>query len=711
MSLSVDKILRQAQSCLKAGDLAEAEVLYKKVLSKFPKNKKATQGYQKLKAGIASKVSLSAVPSQDCIDELTSLYNLGRFEEVLSKARPLAQLFPKSAEIHIFLGEACGKLNLNEAAIKNYRNVLKVKPQYAEVYNNMGNAQNEMGDLASAIMSFQKAIDIKPKYAVAYNNMGNAQKEKGELKAAIESFTQALKIEPDYAVAYYNMGLALKDNSDLNAAIDCYKQAIKIKPDYAEAYYNMGSSLADKDEIEVAVKNYKQAIKIKPDYAEAYYNMGILLQDKGDLDTALESYKQAVEIKPDYAEAYNNMGTTQKEKGDLDAALESYKQALRIKVDYAETCNNMGTALQDKGYLDAAIESYKQAIKIKPDYAEAYSNLGLALNEKRDWVAAIKNYEQAIKLEPEYAEAHFKKSLTLLMLEKFEIGWPAYEWRWDISKNAGIALSSSKPIWQPGKHQKVLLWAEQGIGDEVMFASLISDLYPLCSKLIVQIDNRLISLFRRSFPNDIDFHPRTDVVSETKYDAHISMGSVPQHLRQNLESFKSVSQGWLSACEVKTLSLREKLLADGSETLIGISWHSTKPRSGAQNKLISLTKLANALDLPKVKLVNLQYGDVDNELESLREKTGIDVFQLSEIDNKDDIDGLAALIMACDKVISISNLTIHLAGALGKEAQVLLASSCDWRWGKRRSSSYWYDSVCLYRQVEYDGWDNVLQQL
>ena len=95
MSLSVDKALRKAQSHLKNGELAEAESLYKQVLSKFPKNKKAIQGYHKLKAGITSKGSLSSEPPQEQIDELIRFYNLGRFEEVLLKAKPLSKFFPK----------------------------------------------------------------------------------------------------------------------------------------------------------------------------------------------------------------------------------------------------------------------------------------------------------------------------------------------------------------------------------------------------------------------------------------------------------------------------------------------------------------------------------------------------------------------------------------------------------------------------------------
>ena len=154
--------------------------------------------------------------------------------------------------------------------------------------------------------------------------------------------------------------------------------------------------------------------------------------------------------------------------------------------------------------------------------------------------------------------------------------------------------------------------------------------------------------------------------------------------------------------------MRKKLLSEGIETIIGISWHSTKPRNGAQYKLIPLTQLAEKLDKPTIKLVNLQYGEINDELDKLSRETGIKVYQVSEIDNKNDLDGLASLIMACDKVVSISNVTIHLAGALGKEAHVLLAPSSDWRWGKTPDRSYWYDSVHLHRQTTINDWKHVL---
>jgi protein O-GlcNAc transferase len=413
MSLPVDKALRKAQSHIKAGELAEAEELYKQVLSRFPKNKKAIQGYQKLKAGITSKGSTDSKPPQEQIDELVGLYNQGQMAAVLDLAQVLTQLYPRAFMPWNILGAANKGVGRVQAASEAFKKVTELNPNYADGFNNLGVTLQGQGKLDEAIASYNKALYLKPDYAEAYYNMGNALKEKGDLDAAIDSYKQALKINPDSVDAYNNMGVALKEKGDIDAAIDSYKKAIKIKPGHADAYSNMGNAMKEKGELDAAIDSYKQAIKIKPDYAEAYSNVGNALQDKGDLDAAVDSYKQAIKIKPDHAEAYRNMGNALQDKGELDAAIDSYKQALKINPDNAEAYYNMGNALKDKGDLDAAIESYKQAIKIKPDYAAAYNNMGVALQDKGELDAAIESYEQALKIKPDYAEAYYNMGNAL----------------------------------------------------------------------------------------------------------------------------------------------------------------------------------------------------------------------------------------------------------------------------------------------------------
>tara|TARA_B100000780_G_scaffold230286_1_gene169999 strand:+ start:152 stop:2509 length:2358 start_codon:yes stop_codon:yes gene_type:complete len=358
MSLSVDKALRQAQSHIKVGQLAEAEELYKQVLSKFPKNKKAVQGYQKLKAGITSKGSSNSEPSQEQIKALISLYNKDQFERVLSQLKPLIGLFPKA----IILFNIQGACN---AALKKYD---------------------------AALDSYKQAIKINPNYAEAYNNVGIALKNKGCLSAAIDSYKKAIKIKPDYAEAYYNMGIALEDWGDLDAAIERYQQAINLKPDYVGAYYNMGIALQEKGDPDAAINSYKRTVHLKQDYAEAWNNMGNALQDQGDPVAAIDSYKQAIKIKPDYAEAYSNMGNALRAKCNLEAAIDSYTRAVCLKPDYAEAWNNMGNAHQ-KDDLELAIQSYKKALKINPDYQLARVNKLHQQAQICDWTAIQEDKE------------------------------------------------------------------------------------------------------------------------------------------------------------------------------------------------------------------------------------------------------------------------------------------------------------------------------
>ena len=442
MSLPIDKAIRKAQSHIKAGEIAEAEELYKQVLSKFPKNKKAIQGYQKLKGGIAPEGSSTSEPSQEQVQELLSLYNQGEFEEVLSKVRPLISVFSKAITLFNLQGAANAALQKYDLAIDSYKQVLKIKPDNAGAYYNTGVMQHENGEIDAAIESYQRATKIKHDYAAAYLNMGDALHEKQDLDAAICSYKQVIKIKPDDADAYYNIGTALKDKGELDIAIDSYKQAIKIKPDFAKAYYNMGIALKDKGELDAAIDSHKQAIKIKPDHAGAYYNMGNVLNEKGELDAAIDSHKQAIRIKPDHAEAYNNMGIALKDKGELDAAIYSYRQAIKIKPDYADAYNNMGNALNDKAESDAAIDSYKQALKIKPDYAEAYYNMGISLINKGEMDAAVDSYEKAIKIKPDYELAHSGK----LYRQAHVCDWSGIERGREVIPKLGISAQYINPF-------------------------------------------------------------------------------------------------------------------------------------------------------------------------------------------------------------------------------------------------------------------------
>ena len=278
-SLPVSSLLRKAQRHVKAEEFAQATILYREALFRFPKNKKAIQEYHNLKNLIASQNALNSEVSQEQVQELIGLYEQGKFKEVLSKSKSLIHLFPKAVILYNLKGASSAALKKYDEAIETYKQVLKIQPEYADAYNNMANALQQKGDLDEAIESYKHVLKIQPEYAQAYTNMANALQQKGALDEAIETCKRVLKIKPDFAEAFKLLGDFLKRKNNLSEAIASYKMAIKIKPDYFEAHNNMGLVLQEQNELDAAIDSYKMAIKIKPSYLKAQDNLTILLTE------------------------------------------------------------------------------------------------------------------------------------------------------------------------------------------------------------------------------------------------------------------------------------------------------------------------------------------------------------------------------------------------------------------------------------------------
>ena len=272
-----------------------------------------------------------------------------------------------------------------------------------------------------------------------------------------------------------------------------------------------------------------------------------------------------------------------------------------------------------------------------------------------------------------------------------------HEARFLVSE-AGNENHGAKPVFREQQKccDRVLVWAEQGVGDEIMFGSMLGDFGKRVGKLLVQMDRRLIPLFRRSLPDEVEFVERGEKVEESRYDSHLAMGSLGLYERPTLESFQGKGGRYLRADEARVKRLRGLMGLRSGERAIGISWRSSNAETGAMRS-VGLRELVEALRGEGVRLVNLQYGEVGAEIEGVYEELGERVWACGEVDNREDLDGLAALIEACDEVVSIGNATAHLAGALGKRTRVLLPEAPSWRWLAKGHTTPWYGSITLQR--------------
>jgi len=502
----------------------------------------------------------------------------------------------------------------------------------------------------------------------------------------------------------------LHQQGNLAQAGILYESVLATDPHNSDALHLLGLIALQTQKFQSAADLIRQAINQSPENALFYCNQGVALKNLGRYHNAIESYNNAIRLKPDYAEAYNNRGISQKELKLYGDALESFAQANRHHPFFAEAHSNSGIVLHRLGQLKAAIDSFNTAISLQPGFGSAYCYRGAVFKDQHLFDGALRDFEQAIALNPHDAEAQSHKSTTLLMLGEFQKGWALYEWRWKTKNFTSDKIRSNKPEWTTGARQRVLVWAEQGVGDEVMFGTLLQDFQEHCTELVVEADERLLPLYQRSMPEGITFVPRQSAVPEHAYDSQISMASLCQYLRNDEVHFLQARKAYLKNDSQRTNRIRSEFALQPGRLVCGISWHSQNTDIGAA-KSIELKELIRHLDLPECQWVNLQYGDMTAEIAKVKTELGVTILQCPSVDNRQDMDGLASLIDACDVIISISNTTVHLAGALGKEVHVMLPFCADWRWLHNRSDSIWYPHVHLHRQPSPGDWHSVFAQV
>jgi hypothetical protein len=287
-------------------------------------------------------------------------------------------------------------------------------------------------------------------------------------------------------------------------------------------------------------------------------------------------------------------------------------------------------------------------------------------------------------------------------------GGPHHERRWEQDDIRKAMRTYSQPRWRgeqvPGT---LLVWGEHGLGDEILYASLIEDLRKRCSSLVLEVEPRLIALFQRSFP-DVTVVARGEALYSGAIDAHSPAGSLAQYLRPDRDAFPRDPVPFLRADEARTRDLRTRLTTD-SRPVVGVSWRSGNPIAG-KSKTAQLGEFEALLRLPDVRFVDLQYGETAAERDAVEQELGVRVERLDDIDNTNDIDGLAALMAACDAVVSVSSTTVHLAGALGRPTWVMtpFGHGRIWYWFRDGDQSPWYPRVYVRRQALGQSWADLM---
>lgn len=341
-----------------------------------------------------------------------SQHQAGNLSEAERLYRDVLEIDPENADALHLLGVVASQTGRHDVAVGYIEHAIRIKPNDASFHSNLGIAYRSLNQLDDAVASYLRAIELHPDFDDAHYNLGISLKAQGRLRDAVASYRRCLEINPSSAKAHTNLGVALAELNQFDEAISAYQQALRIKPNHVDALVNLGKALKDQGKLDEAVANYQQALQINPNSAEAHCNLGVVFTVLGKFDEAVTSFQRALQLEPDMAKAHNNLGVTLKDQGKLDEALACFQRALLIKPACAETISNVGSALAAQGKLDEAVAKFERSVELAPESADALVNMGNALTGQGKLDEAITSCQRALDIKPDYAEAHSNLLLT-----------------------------------------------------------------------------------------------------------------------------------------------------------------------------------------------------------------------------------------------------------------------------------------------------------
>jgi hypothetical protein len=356
--------------------------------------------------------------------------------------------------------------------------------------------------------------------------------------------------------------------------------------------------------------------------------------------------------------------------------------------------------------FDEAIGIYNNIIDLRRALTNAYHQRGRCHWEMNRWAETQKDFEQACQMEPDNDDFAWSLGLIDLQQHNYERGWQGYARRWGSKVFKSPRLRTNKPEWKPGMNAKrILVWPEQGLGDQIIYSSMLPTLAEY-GEVTAMVDMRLVNLLQRGMPQ-IKFIPHDARIPMGNHDAHIPLGSLGQHFIRSKDDIKNVARHYISADRTRVNDLKNKYKFK-DRSVFGLSWQSTAPTVG-KHKSCTLKDLEPILEWGEksgYQFVSLQYGDVE-ELKNYPQiiRPNEHLFF--------DLESVAALMDSCEHIISVSNVNVHIAGAMGSAVSMLDANKL-WYWNAKDENGFsdWYWDVLIHpREHMLAPWTKPVQNM
>jgi tetratricopeptide (TPR) repeat protein len=561
------------------------------------------------------------------------------------------------------------------------------------------------GDLSIAVAGYEQILAAEPEQWDALYLYGTALLQLGRMRDAIDIFRRAASLRPGIPDVHNNLAVAFQGIGDFDAAVRSYRSAVELNPDFDLAHANLGRLLESAGQFAESETSLRRAIGIKP--AEPSYRLQLagVLGRQGRWQEAASVLQEGSEAAPQSIELRMNLAAALVQQERLDDAADAYRSVLNARPDFAEAHSSLAFVLERQGHLREALAAAERAVELRPDYAEGFNNLGTVLRSLHRLDDACGAFRRAIEINADFVLAEFNLGTTLLLAGQYSEGWGGYSRHGRVAGTAAPGPSSTEWDGRPIPGRRLLVHADQGLGDTLQFARFL----PACKE---RSEARVVFRCQPPLRRLFDGHSGVDELSTSEqpppaFDQHIPLASLPglfgvmidqvgrgvPYLRQPVTVPESISE----------------LIANGhASRRVGLVWQGNPRQARDIVRSCPLEKLLPLLEIPGIHVCSLQADTVGRSQLAASPAAGRlpDVGRLLK-----DFADTAAVLQRLDLLITVDTAIAHLAGALGRPVWTLLCHTPDWRWHLDRSDSPWYPTMRLFRQPEWGDWQSVVEQI
>ncbi|HJO14251.1 MAG: tetratricopeptide repeat protein [Pelagibacteraceae bacterium] len=563
------------------------------------------------------------------------------------------------------------------------------------------------GDKSKAFKKQENYLKNNPNDDVARFNFAIMCDETNKEDLAIKNYKQVIMNDKSHWESRFNLYILYLDKKLYKQAHQYVNEVLEIKKNFYPAQRDKALILNYLQKPDEAFEYIVSALKQNQNDHIALNTLGLILISLKRLKEAKNTFIRAIEINPKYFSSYNNLGHCYTLLHKRKKSFEAFSKALTLNPKSLEVKNNLANYFIDKGDYNKALDYYFEALKFDPKNNSILFNTGIAYTNLNNEDKAEEYYKKSYAINPNSEGLHKAYSMLLLKQGRYKEAWKLFEGRLKLGSfyakdgdmyNMRKKLSNNKKLL---KEDKILVVREQGIGDEILYASMYEDMLKKYPNTCFESDKRLITLFERSLnikSENIFFPFGTFTRKEkdlTNFNNVTFAGSLGKLFRNDIRNF--TGKNFLKP-ELNKVTEIKKILDDlGKEKKIGISWKSQKARY-SEDKTINLEELKPIFKIPNVKFINLQYGETHDELENFQNNENIKITTINKLDLFNDFESICALLKNLNLFVTVSNSTAHLAGAVGVPTFLIKPPNhaTFHYWNQKNERTPWYNSIKLF---------------